>query len=174
MRFRVSSANHYTIGPRTLAAKGRGRFTLSGVPSDVEVCSSPTEHGGEFSLLRCPAWGVAPLFKTRDSTAYAGSLWSPRPSEGQTSEYAREGTEGTASHSTVAWSPLGSQTLATEPNTEQHPLHYKVSLVGKKWYILDLCVSSLRRGHANLLCIVPIFTDDPEGFHVECLIFIYI
>jgi len=30
----------------------------------------------------------------------------------------------------------------------------------KKWYILDLCVSSLRRGHANLLCIVPIFADD--------------
>ena len=24
---------------------------------------------------------------------------------------------------------------------------------------LDLCVSSLRRGHANLLCIVPILTD---------------
>ena len=29
---------------------------------------------------------------------------------------------------------------------------------------LDLCVSSLRRGHANLLCIVPIFTDDSEEF----------
>ena len=28
----------------------------------------------------------------------------------------------------------------------------------KKWYILDLCVSSLRRGHANLLCIVPILS----------------
>ena len=27
---------------------------------------------------------------------------------------------------------------------------------------LDLCVSSLRRGHANLLCIVPISTDDPR------------
>ena len=27
---------------------------------------------------------------------------------------------------------------------------------------LDLCVSSLRRGHANLLCIVPILTDVPE------------
>jgi hypothetical protein len=26
----------------------------------------------------------------------------------------------------------------------------------------DLCVSSLRRGHANLLCIVPILTDDPR------------
>ena len=26
--------------------------------------------------------------------------------------------------------------------------------------LLDLCVSSLRRGHANLLCVVPILTDD--------------
>jgi hypothetical protein len=25
-----------------------------------------------------------------------------------------------------------------------------------------LCVSSLRRGHANILCIVPILTDDPR------------
>ena len=28
--------------------------------------------------------------------------------------------------------------------------------------LLDLCVSSLRRGHANLLYIVPILTDDPR------------
>ena len=27
---------------------------------------------------------------------------------------------------------------------------------------LDVCVSSLRRGNANLLCIVPISTDDPR------------
>ena len=27
---------------------------------------------------------------------------------------------------------------------------------------LDLCVSSLRKGHANLLCIVPNLTDDPR------------
>ena len=27
--------------------------------------------------------------------------------------------------------------------------------------LLDLCVSSLRRGHANLLCIVPTLSDDP-------------
>ena len=27
--------------------------------------------------------------------------------------------------------------------------------------LLDRCVSSLRRGHANLLCIVPILADDP-------------
>jgi len=32
-----------------------------------------------------------------------------------------------------------------------------------QWFtLLDLCVSSLRRGHANLLCIVPILTDDPR------------
>ena len=45
----------------------------------------------------------------------------------------------------------------------------------KKLYtLLDLCVSSLRRGHANLLCIVPILTDDPrrESKHdVGCCIF---
>lgn len=29
----------------------------------------------------------------------------------------------------------------------------------KRGYHLDLSVSSLRRGHANLLCIVPILTD---------------
>ena len=36
--------------------------------------------------------------------------------------------------------------------------------VGDKKFgtLLDLCVSSLRRGHANLLCIVPILTDDPR------------
>jgi len=28
--------------------------------------------------------------------------------------------------------------------------------------LLDLCVSSLCRGNANLLCIVPILTDDPR------------
>ena len=33
----------------------------------------------------------------------------------------------------------------------------------KLFTLLDLCVSSLRRGHANLLCIVPILADDPRG-----------
>src|SRR6056300_326773 len=32
----------------------------------------------------------------------------------------------------------------------------------KLFTLLDLCVSSLRRGHANLFCIVPILTDDPR------------
>ena len=38
-----------------------------------------------------------------------------------------------------------------------------VSANAKKLFtLLDLCVSSLRRGQANLLCIVPILTDDPR------------
>ena len=32
----------------------------------------------------------------------------------------------------------------------------------KLFTLLDLCVSSLRSGHANLLCIAPISTDDPR------------
>ena len=32
----------------------------------------------------------------------------------------------------------------------------------KLFTLLNLCVSSLRRGHANPLCIVPILTDDPR------------
>jgi len=33
---------------------------------------------------------------------------------------------------------------------------------GDLFTLLDLCVSSLRRGHANILCIVPMLTDDPR------------
>ena len=35
-------------------------------------------------------------------------------------------------------------------------------VASKLFTLLDLCVSSLRRGHANILCIVPIVTDDPR------------
>ena len=43
----------------------------------------------------------------------------------------------------------------------------------KLFTLLDLCVSSLRRGHANLLCIVPILTDDPrrESFYEYYIIY---
>ena len=45
-------------------------------------------------------------------------------------------------------------------------------LAKKLFTLLDLCVSSLRRGHANLLCIVPILTDDPRrgsiNYSAEC------
>ncbi|MFS8014030.1 hypothetical protein Hanom_Chr15g01339871 [Helianthus anomalus] len=29
--------------------------------------------------------------------------------------------------------------------------------------VLDLCVSSLRRGHANLLCIIQFYRMSPKG-----------
>ena len=47
----------------------------------------------------------------------------------------------------------------------------KMRQTKKLFTLLDLCVSSLRRGHANLLCIVPILTDDPRResiVHVFC------
>jgi len=45
----------------------------------------------------------------------------------------------------------------------------RVKMEKKNGYtLLDLSVSSLRRGHANLLCIVPILTDDPLGSQWIC------
>ena len=41
-----------------------------------------------------------------------------------------------------------------------NPLHVARSM--QLSILLDLCVSSLRRGRANLLCIVQILTDDPR------------
>ena len=38
----------------------------------------------------------------------------------------------------------------------------KMATEKKLGTLFDLCVSSLRRGHANLLCIVPILSDDPR------------
>ena len=53
-----------------------------------------------------------------------------------------------------AWSPLGSESVADQK------LDGKIRAV--LFTLLDLCVSSLRGGHAKLLCIVPILTDDPR------------
>ena len=43
-----------------------------------------------------------------------------------------------------------------------HQQYVPKGMAKKLFTLLDLCVSSLRRGHANLLCIVPILTDDPR------------
>ena len=43
--------------------------------------------------------------------------------------------------------------------------------------LLDLCVTSLRRGHANILCVVPMLTDDLRrestvlGMCLQCLLY---
>ena len=45
----------------------------------------------------------------------------------------------------------------------------KMALPKKCDTLLDLCVSSFRRGHANLLCIIPILTDDlRRGSNRQC------
>ena len=48
------------------------------------------------------------------------------------------------------------------PSSVNFPRRAVANVVKKLFTLLDLCVSSLRRGHANLLCIVPILTDDPR------------
>lgn len=35
-------------------------------------------------------------------------------------------------------------------------------------YTFDLCASSLRRGHVNLFCIVPVWDDDPRAESEKC------
>ncbi len=67
--------------------------------------------------------------------------------------------------STLAVWPKPAQTGSQKPQTLSHE-----SLAGKPYDLWtlgfstlpDLCESSLRRVHANLLCIVPFSTDDPR------------
>ena len=48
-----------------------------------------------------------------------------------------------------------------QASTPRHT--YIQSRMSKKLVILpDMRASSLRRGHANLLCVVPILSDDPQ------------
>ena len=61
----------------------------------------------------------------------------------------------------AAWSGArraGIRRLGLLPKKKQK----RVNVAKKLYTLLDLCVSSLRRGHANLLCIVPILTGDPR------------
>ena len=51
--------------------------------------------------------------------------------------------------------------VCSDGRTESPPNGYGFHYY-KLFTLLDLCVSSLRRGHANLLCIVPMLTDDPQ------------
>ena len=54
---------------------------------------------------------------------------------------------------------------------QAHKNHKKVKGVGKIWNASRICVSSLRRGHANLLCIVPILVYVFRGIHLESVYF---
>ena len=43
-----------------------------------------------------------------------------------------------------------------------HPLHVGADVQKCLHFSICVCVSSLRKGHANILCIVPKLTDDPR------------
>jgi hypothetical protein len=58
--------------------------------------------------------------------------------------------------------PQAGATGAPPRRMAQHHFYGFANISKKLFTLLDLCVSSLRRGHANLLCIVPILTDDPR------------
>ena len=55
-------------------------------------------------------------------------------------------------HSTASWNAAD----------HMYPADDILSWQQQLFALLDVCVSSLRRGHANLLCIAPILTDDPR------------
>ena len=59
----------------------------------------------------------------------------------------------------LLWCRKGTQ----KSSGKQQPCTHKTHKGHKSRYFLELCVSSLRRDHANLLCIVPILTDVPCG-----------
>ena len=48
------------------------------------------------------------------------------------------------------------------PRRLQTDFPYQVLVTSGHTTVWQKCVSSLRRGHANLLCIVPILSDDPR------------
>ena len=58
---------------------------------------------------------------------------------------------------------VSSASCGCKQSTHRHtPSLAKSSLFKKLETHLDLCMSSLRRGNANLLCIVPVCSDDPR------------
>ena len=52
--------------------------------------------------------------------------------------------------------------VAYNPPTSIQQYIYIYTYIHNVFELFDLCVSSLRRGHADLLCIVQVLTDDPR------------
>ena len=76
-------------------------------------------------------------------------------------EYLRQTRSGPPKRSSLLPSPPAASARFFGATSCCH--HPRVAHVAKKFSTLpDLCVSSLRRGHANILCVVPILTNDPR------------
>ncbi len=149
-------------------------------------------YSGEGSIFRLLCWGVPPMFQKywwwANQLAPSGKkkkeLWvHPSLINKSMNKYPPFGTN---------WHPISRPTFLHNhlidvwifcPKTciETHlwcregmKFVYRNGWNGKKFGpFLDLCVSSLRRGHANLLCIVPILSDVSEETK-ECVRFRYI
>ena len=64
-----------------------------------------------------------------------------------------------STHAAILHLPAQARQQGHGPSSSRGPREPKAKK--KLFTLLDLCVSSLRRGHANLLCIVPNLTDAP-------------
>jgi len=155
------------------------------------TCQLPSEvtpyHSGSLShhwghcwvlLALLPAWAVAPIIIHQDITAYAAlPLWSAHLVRASHQRGQKDIMEAHALHwpastwMTGGRDPSQLSKILSWQQAFQHsksfwsnvPCPREEQTAGKKLFtLLDLCVSSLRRGHANLLCIVPILTDDPR------------
>ena len=104
-----------------------------------------------------------PVARAHDERAGAGSANAGTLGEAQAARAPSPRATAWVIHATRGRRIAGRAGVRREANPFRQASHKQRVNVDKKLYtLLDLCVSSLRRGHANLLCIVPILTDDPR------------
>ena len=101
-------------------------------------------------------WGLAQAGNRASKTGRYLQWWENRPEWGAMTSAVRNSRN--SAHFSSVLSPTKSQSRL---HPVPRPRLLRQGGIDKKLFtLLDLCVSSLRRGHANLLCIVPILTDD--------------
>ena len=108
-------------------------------------------------------WGLAQAGNRASKTGRYLQWWENRPEWGAMTSAVRNSRN--SAHFSSVLSPTKSQSRL---HPVPRPRLLRQGGIDKKLFtLLDLCVSSLRRGHANLLCIVPILTDDPRRESVK-------
>jgi hypothetical protein len=127
-------------------------------------------------LALLPACADSQVIMRQETSAYAEEPLRTVGLLEAAHQYSLQDVCGSANTPTPPFSPYSGATVE-EPElgsiTTGHPnSETSTTLLQDRWWVgqmdkklftlLDLCVSSLRRGHANLLCIVPILTDDPR------------
>ena len=108
-------------------------------------------------VLQHPGVAVTPANLVRAATP-RGAANRPRTQFVQQ----RQGLPQTAANHSCCARPRRARPATDAGKLNQTQVRDVRSRKKQLFALLDLCVSSLRRGHANLLCIVPILTDDPR------------